>query len=317
MNKLFQPKVLKGSLVVAASLSFYYFKKRKEPRQGNFRVIFYKSLPLRFLSRIAGILSTQTVPNFLRKPIFYSYSAIYGINLSEVQPLNSFRSFGDFFSRTLDIEKYRKIADSDIVSPVDGRVSSFGKLKEGEMIDAKGIKFSLKKFTGRSQEQAKNLHFVAFYLSPGDYHRFHSPVKWSIKRLKHFSGNLLPVNSSMTNLIPSMLCSNERVVLEGTWKHGYCSVTPIGALNVGSIVLSKTIDPKLSTNLPQRNAQKEILFEEENSNGIKMPKIVELGFFKIGSSVVVLYDIPEDKNFLFRIREGQKIKVGNEIGYVV
>lgn len=37
----------------------------------------------------------------------------------------------------------------------------------------------------------KGLFYCVIYLKPGDYHRIHSPVDWSILVRRHFSGNYL------------------------------------------------------------------------------------------------------------------------------
>ena len=45
----------------------------------------------------------------------------------------------------------------------------------------------------------------------------------------------MSVNPSVCKLVPNILTLNERVLLSGTWEHGYFSYTAVGATNVGSI----------------------------------------------------------------------------------
>ena len=85
------------------------------------------------------------------------------------------------------------------VSPCDGTVQQFGELTSGCLQQIKGIDFSLEEFLGRDVVQSINLSrnrsnkqtrlcFITLYLSPGDYHHFHSPANWRATLRRHFPG---------------------------------------------------------------------------------------------------------------------------------
>jgi phosphatidylserine decarboxylase len=51
-------------------------------------------------------------------------------------------------------------------------------------------------------------------------------------------GLLFPVAPTVVNLIKGLFAMNERVALLGKWEHGFYSLIPVGATNVGSIALT-------------------------------------------------------------------------------
>lgn len=79
------------------------------------------------------------------------------------------------------------------------------------------------------------LYHCVIYLAPGDYHRFHSPADWTVFARRHFPGELFSVNPSVARWLQGLFNFNERVVYYGEWEHGFFSMTPVGATNVGSI----------------------------------------------------------------------------------
>ena len=51
------------------------------------------------------------------------------------------------------------------------------------------------------------------------------------------AGDLFSVHPGIARMIAGLFNHNERVVLSGSWKHGFFSFTAVGAYNVGSINL--------------------------------------------------------------------------------
>ncbi|KAI7829005.1 phosphatidylserine decarboxylase-domain-containing protein [Gamsiella multidivaricata] len=171
-----------------------------------------------------------------------------------------------------------------------------------------------------SQEQLKlrpgnALFFCVIYLAPGDYHRFHSPTNWVAETRRHFSGELYSVSPWMVKQLQDLFVLNERVVLLGKWRYGFFSMVPVGATNVGSIVLN--FDKELRTNTREdrhRRGYGELLYSGVSRllNGQPLHTGMEMGGFKLGSTVVLVFEAP--KNFKFVIEAGQRVKMGQALG---
>ena len=121
----------------------------------------------------------------------------------------------------------------------------------------KGITYSLSKFLGpqntyqtttptlyeyqqnllqhNTDDNQTALYSCVIYLSPGDYHRFHSPAQWSVDFRRHFAGHLLSVNPGVVQVFPQLFTINERVVYSGNWRYGYFSMAAVGATAVGTV----------------------------------------------------------------------------------
>ena len=208
-------------------------------------------------------------------------------------------------------------------------------MKNSEVEQVKGETYSLESFLGprtstedlpfppasssdsfRNQlvpQEGNALYHCVVYLAPGDYHCFHSPTDWTVSHRRHFPGSLMSVNPGMARWIKELFCHNERVVLTGDWKHGFFSLTAVGATNVGSIRIH--FDRDLHTNSPRysKGSYNDLSFvTHANKEGIPMRKGEPLGEFNLGSTIVLIFEAPKDFNF--RLKAGQKIRFGEALG---
>ncbi|KOS14530.1 psd1-phosphatidylserine decarboxylase 1 [Malassezia pachydermatis] len=163
------------------------------------------------------------------------------------------------------------------------------------------------------------LYFCVIYLSPGDYHRFHSPVPWVVELRRHFRGELYSVSPYVAARLPNLFVINERVALLGRWRYGFFSMTPVGATNVGSILIH--FDRNLRTNL---RAERHLAgtFVEATYNaasrvlgGQPLAKGDEMGRFLLGSTIVLVFEAPE--TFQFTCHAGDQVHVGEALGDVL
>ncbi|XP_036617162.1 phosphatidylserine decarboxylase proenzyme, mitochondrial isoform X1 [Trichosurus vulpecula] len=162
-------------------------------------------------------------------------------------------------------------------------------------------------------KEGNELYHCVIYLAPGDYHCFHSPTDWRVAHRRHFPGSLMSVNPGVARWIKELFCHNERVVLTGDWKHGFFSLTAVGATNVGSIRIY--FDRDLHTNSPKysKGSYNDFSFiTHSNKEGIPMRKGEHLGEFNLGSTIVLIFEAPKDFNF--HLKPGQKIRFGEALG---
>lgn len=217
-------------------------------------------LPLRLVSRLWGYLNKIPLPVPLRRPLIQWYATTFGCNLDEIeqQDLSQYENLGQFFRRSLKAN-VRPVARGDcLVSPADGRIVQLEQMDDstGFVGSVKGIFYSVDNFLGpctygnlrsnvvdldngrwlkRSSDSEYGLYSTVIYLAPGDYHRFHSPADWVVKHRRHFSGRLFSVRPSFVKSFPDLFSVNERVAYYGEWKHGFFSMTAVGATNVGCV----------------------------------------------------------------------------------
>ncbi|KAJ2941809.1 hypothetical protein O0L34_g15798 [Tuta absoluta] len=284
---------------------------------------FYEMFPFRVTSRLWGKLAACELPPALRGLVYGTYSRLFNVNMNEaeVSDLTYYKSLSAFFTRPLK-EGVRVIAPAPCVSPCDGVVLNCGPVISERIEQVKGVTYSLEEFLGDNtwcKTNTKNseyydsllkdkkniLHQCIIYLAPGDYHRFHSPCEWTSTFRRHFAGKLLSVNPWMAKLIPGLFTMNERAVYIGEWKHGFFSMTAVGATNVGSIEVYK--DPELQTNTKGKRTR----VDEIELGAVKFHKGELFGQFNMGSTIILLFEAPRD--FKFEMKAGDRVLVGQSL----
>jgi len=311
---------------------------RRTDGKGASLLWLYGMLPLRFCSRVVGVLSNTHIPTFMRPAVYGTYASAFGVNMEEAaeSDFRFYPSMNAFFRRAIKPETRPISKLAPLVSPADGRVLHFSKCESGFVEQVKGVDYSVRRFLGRIDTEAplaneseanfcrnlchnpqNDLYQIVIYLAPGDYHRFHAPCKFNIQSRRHFPGDLFSVNPKVASFVKDLFVLNERATLYGEWSHGFFSYSAVGATNVGSIVFH--YDPQLVTN---RQAGRPIhgSFVEKDFTkldarlpyGLPVTKGEMLGEFNFGSTIVLIFEAP--KNFVFKVTPGQKVKMGEAIG---
>ena len=172
-----------------------------------------KLLPKNAASRVFGAFVRLRIP-LVSKIARNAFAAYYKLDMDESEfPLKHYRSIGELFIRRLK-PGMRPVADSEIVSPVDGVLSQTGVFDEKqELIQAKGKTYTLKDLL-RDEEMAMRFEggvFATIYLAPFNYHRIHSPVKGELVDASYCPGTLWPVNVGSVERVEGLFCINERL----------------------------------------------------------------------------------------------------------
>jgi phosphatidylserine decarboxylase len=228
----------------------------------------------------AGAMTTRLIRWFVEK---------YDVNMDEAAnpDISSYHSFNEFFTRALK-PGARPLAKADYVCPVDGRISQFGAIEDGQIFQAKGHKFSATALVGGDAALAEHFRhgsFANLYLSPRDYHRIHMPCDGKLTRMIYVPGELFSVNPTTARGVPGLFARNERVVCVFETANGPFVMTLVGATIVGSMatVWHGVVNP------PRLPSICEWTYADQN---IVLKKGEELGRFLLGSTVVMLF--PKD-----------------------
>jgi phosphatidylserine decarboxylase len=246
-------------------------------------------LPKNAISRLAGRVVSLRLPALLQRWQIRGFARVFGVDWSEVRdPITSFRSLQDFFVRALLPEARPVDTDPDaFVSPCDGAWGESGIVKEGMLLQVKGRPYSLGALLGddASAERFEGGSYATIYLSPRDYHRFHTPCDVHIARLRYLPGTLWPVNRAGVEGVDALFAQNERICAfmdppAADGRNALCIVA-VGATIVGKVRVNFD---SLSTNLPGAAVQERTYGEEAP----RLKKGEEWGRFEFGSTLVII-----------------------------
>ncbi|MEP6738857.1 MAG: archaetidylserine decarboxylase [Caldimonas sp.] len=258
----------------------------------------------RVASRERGATTTRLVRWFVRK---------YGVDMNEavVSDIAAYASFNDFFTRALK-PGARPLDEADLVCPVDGTISQFGRIEQDQILQAKGHRYSTTALVGGDGALAQRFHdgsFATLYLSPKDYHRIHMPCNGTLTRMIHVPGALFSVNPVTARGVPGLFARNERVVcVFDAPAVGSFVLTLVGATIVGSMA---TVWHG-AVNAPRVRRVREWHY---GAGEVVLKRGDEMGRFLLGSTVVLLFP-KADLRFNPAWAPGEAIRLGEAMADV-
>ncbi len=238
----------------------------------------------------------------------------YQVNMSEaLEPDGlAYENFNAFFTRALK-PGARPLDETPaaILCPADGAISQLGVIDGGRIFQAKGREFSTLELLGGDSARAAAFadgRFATIYLSPRDYHRVHMPLAGTLKETIYVPGRLFSVNPLTARKVPRLFARNERLVCLFDTDCGPMALVLVGAMIVGAMetVWAGQVPPHRSGIVRTR-------YDGGEQAPVHLEKGAELGRFKLGSTVVLLFG-PEQLEWASSLSSLSPVRMGQKLG---
>lgn len=258
------------------------------------------------VSHCVGALADVPIPAPLRGVIIGAFAgAIKADRAEAMQQPSEFNSCGEYFARAIRAE-LRPLAEAPVISPVDGTLRLVCDA-DAPIPQIKGITYELRELLGEEPGGFCSGSVAVLYLAPHNYHRIHAPFDAEIERVKLIPGALWPVSSWGLSHIPGLFCVNERIVIQGRCSLGRSALgrcalgrwalVMVGATNVGRMELA-------FCDVRQLVPREDRVF----SDGVCIERGVEMGRFRLGSTVVLVTDFK-----LAPLEQARSVRYGEAI----
>ncbi|WMY95127.1 MAG: archaetidylserine decarboxylase [Arsenophonus sp.] len=273
-------------------------------------------LPQEKLTKLAGWIANKKNTN-LTQFMIKIFAKFYKINMAEAQKsdFSAYTTFNEFFTRSLK-ENMRPIVSGthQLSLPADGVISQIGSIVEEKILQAKGHSYKLTALLAGNDILVKkfmNGLFITIYLSPRDYHRVHMPCDGLLTEMIYVPGALFSVNKTTENNIPNLFARNERLICIFETEFGKMIQILIGATIIGSI---ETIWHGCINNEREGIIKRWTYPKKNNTGEIFLKKGEEMGIFKLGSTVINLFEPASGIQLNAELKPGSISRVGALLG---
>lgn len=249
----------------------------------NIKVLRQYFVPQHALSRLGGKIA-ECRWKWWKNWVIKHFIKRYRVDMSIAQQENpeEYPNFNSFFTRLLKPEARPIVQERNAIAcPADGSISQIGQIHAGSLIQAKRFYFQLRDLLGGSDSLTKTFEegsFTTIYLAPKDYHRVHMPLTGSLIKTIYVPGKLFSVNTLTTQSIPSLFSRNERLICLFKTEAGPMIIILVGAMLVASI-----------NTVWQTAFNRKTITTYTPPHPIELERGAELGHFKLGSTVIVLF----------------------------
>ncbi len=283
------------------------------PPRESWLVSLQRLVPAKLLGRVVRRAALSKQP-FFKDLLIRNFIRFYNVDLSEALDSDpgSYASFNDFFTRELK-PGCRPVDEQAgaVVSPADGTLAESGPLRGSQLIQAKGIHYTIEQlFAGQelAAQQFVNGSFATVYLAPYNYHRIHMPMAGTLTESVYVPGGLLSVNAATTAQVQGLYAQNERLIHIFRGSHGPFAVVMVGAMNVGSMTTA------WGGEIPRHVRQHGHHYLHTTGDaGTSYEKGDYLGHFNLGSTVIFIAG-PEQLRWESSLEQGMTLRMGERIG---
>lgn len=280
---------------------------RRLQRQDRLNFWLTNRIPRRLLTSWMGRFSRIRSPWLTRLSIRVWQTFADDLRLHEAEQ-DRFERLRDCFVRALKpgARPIDKRPDC-ILSPCDAVIGAHGPVRDGQLIQAKGMVYPLADLVRDDARAA--LHqggsFVTLRLKSSMYHRFHAPCRGRLGPVRYIRGDVWNVNPPTLARIPQLFCLNERAVVpiepaDGELT-GPLTLVPVAAVLVASMrfsVLDADLDPRKA-------------LDGRIDREIDVERGQELGWFEHGSTIVLLAG--PDLGLADGLAEGDIVRMGRPL----
>ena len=253
---------------------------RRVAAQEDLNFLLTNRIPRHLATRFIGWFSRIEQP-LVRDLSIGAWKLFADVDLRDAKRTR-FRSLHDCFTREL-VDGARP-PDPDptvIASPSDGIVGAFGRVRDGQLFQAKGMAYTIDELFAGSPRAAefRDGSYVTLRLTSGMYHRFHAPHDLHVDRVDYVSGDTWNVNPIALARVERLFCRNERALIHGRLEDSGLPVAlvPVAAILVASIRLH-FVDVLLHLRYRGPN---------RIDCDARLRKGEEMGWFQHGSTIVV------------------------------
>ncbi len=263
------------------------------------------------ISQNFGKFASKEFPTWFQNIVNKSYVSLMGLDMSEFEQPNRYKSLNALFTRNLREKREFSLDAKDFISPCDSLISETGTITKDYALQIKGMEYKCADFIGdefskQEKEIVEDGTFINCYLSPKDYHRYHIPIDLQVLKAVHIPGKFYPVNMPSLKKRLNLFIENERVVILCEASNGKkFYMVLVSALNVG--VMQVSFEPKIQTNAiatePQTYEFKDLYLKKGD----------DFGCFEMGSTIIIL----TQKDMLdVLVAAGDDVKFGQTIAHM-